>query len=121
MVVTPAWIILKVIEPVTYLARIAFLTDQGAVSALTVVGVALVNVAFGFVAALVSVWFSVWLFDRLTGIIDEWDQIKKGNVAVALVLAGVILLVALFMQNSLANLSRAMLPDLPMGEVRGLD
>ena len=121
LMVTPAWIVLKAIEPTTHLLRIAVLTDQGVLSAFTVVGTAVVHLFFGFTMALLSVWFAVWLFDRFTGIIDEWEQVKKGNVAVALLLAGVIFLVALFMQHSVAQLSRSMIPDLPLGEVRGLD
>lgn len=121
LMVTPAWIVLHAIEPTTHLLRIALLTDQGVLSAFGVVGTACVHLFFGFTMALLSVLAAVWLFDRLTGdLIDEWAELKNGNVAVALLLAGVIFLVAIFMQQSVTQLSRSLIPDLPLGEVRGL-
>jgi uncharacterized membrane protein YjfL (UPF0719 family) len=48
-------------------------------------------VAVGLVLSLAAIAFSLWLFTRLTGELDEWAEIAKGNVGVAALLAGVIL------------------------------
>jgi uncharacterized membrane protein YjfL (UPF0719 family) len=52
-------------------------------------------VAVGLVLALAAIAFALWLFTRLTGELDEWAEIAKGNVGVAALLAGVILGTAL--------------------------
>ena len=52
-------------------------------------------VAVGLVLSLAVIAFALWLFTRLTGELDEWAEIAKGNVGVAVLLAGVILGTAL--------------------------
>ena len=52
-------------------------------------------VAVGLVLSLATIAFALWLFTRLTGELDEWAEIAKGNVGVAALLAGVILGTAL--------------------------
>ena len=52
-------------------------------------------VAVGLVLSLVVIAFSLWLFTRLTGDLDEWGEIGKGKVGVAALLTGVILATAL--------------------------
>jgi uncharacterized membrane protein YjfL (UPF0719 family) len=51
--------------------------------------------------ALASLGLSLWLFTRLTGSIDEWAEIGRGNVAIAAVLAGVIIATALITSTTL--------------------
>jgi uncharacterized membrane protein YjfL (UPF0719 family) len=46
------------------------------------------------VLAVLSILFSVWIFDRLTTRLDEWAELKRGNVAVAALLAGVIIAIS---------------------------
>ena len=52
-------------------------------------------VAVGLALSLAAIAFALWLFTRLTGELDEWAEIAKGNVGVAALLAGVILGTAL--------------------------
>jgi len=54
-----------------------------------------IQVAVGLVLALAVIAFALWLFTRLTGELDEWGEIGKGNVGVAALLTGVILATAL--------------------------
>ncbi len=53
------------------------------------------QVLVGLLLAVVSIGLSLWIFTRLTGSIDEWAEIGRGNVAIAAVLAGVIVATAL--------------------------
>ena len=58
----------------------------------------MVNAVGLFVALLLSVvavGLAVWLFTRLTSSLDEWAELANGNQAVAVLMAGVILSVAL--------------------------
>jgi uncharacterized membrane protein YjfL (UPF0719 family) len=60
-----------------------------------------VQVLVGIVLAVVSLGLSLWLFTRLTGSIDEWAEIGRGNVAIAAVLAGVIVATALITSTTM--------------------
>ena len=60
-----------------------------------------VQVLVGIVLAVVSLGLSLWLFTRLTGSIDEWAEIGRGNTAIATVLAGVIIATALITSTTL--------------------
>ena len=51
--------------------------------------------------ALSAIIFAVGLFDRLTGQIDELAELKRGNMAVAAVMVGVILAVSLLMAQAI--------------------
>jgi uncharacterized membrane protein YjfL (UPF0719 family) len=59
------------------------------------------QVLVGLLLAVVSLGLSVWLFTRLTGSIDEWAEIARGNTAIAAVLAGVIIATALITSTTL--------------------
>ncbi len=50
--------------------------------------VASVSFAFG-------VGLAIKVFDQLSGSIDEWEEIKKGNIGVALILVSLIVMVGL--------------------------
>ncbi len=60
-----------------------------------------VQVIVGLVLAVVSIGFSLWIFTRLTGAIDEWAEIARGNTAIAVVLAGVIVATALIVSTTM--------------------
>ncbi len=60
-----------------------------------------VQVIVGLVLAVVSIGLSLWVFTRLTGAIDEWAEIGRGNVAIAAVLAGVIVATALIISTTM--------------------
>jgi len=53
-----------------------------------------IQVAVGLVLSLAVIAFALWLFTRLTGELDEWAEIGKGNVGVAAMLTGVIIATA---------------------------
>ncbi len=59
------------------------------------------QVIVGLVLAVVSIGLSLWVFTRLTGAIDEWAEIGRGNVAISAVLAGVIVTTALITSTTL--------------------
>ena len=59
------------------------------------------QVLVGLLLAVVSMGLSLWIFTRLTGSIDEWGEIGRGNVAISAVLAGVIVATALIASAAL--------------------
>jgi uncharacterized membrane protein YjfL (UPF0719 family) len=54
-----------------------------------------IRFAIGFVAGVLGVLIGIALYDRLTGSLDEFEQLKEGNVGVAVTLAAVIIATAL--------------------------
>jgi uncharacterized membrane protein YjfL (UPF0719 family) len=57
--------------------------------------------AVGIVTMAFSLWILLSLFTWLTPV-DEWDELKKGNVAIAIVMAAVIIGFALVISAAIA-------------------
>jgi uncharacterized membrane protein YjfL (UPF0719 family) len=57
--------------------------------------------AVGIVTMAVSLWVLLLVFSWLTPV-DEWDELKKGNLAVAIVIAAVIIGFALVISAAIA-------------------
>ncbi|MBN1317642.1 MAG: DUF350 domain-containing protein [Anaerolineales bacterium] len=60
-------------------------------------GLILVRAVLGIIIGIVAIRFSVWLFTQLTRNIDEMAELENGNLAVAVMLGGVILAVSWLM------------------------
>jgi uncharacterized membrane protein YjfL (UPF0719 family) len=58
--------------------------------------------------AVVSVGLAVWLFTRLTADLDEWAALADGNQAVAVLMAGVVLAVALLTATAVERIVAAL-------------
>lgn len=70
--------------------------DAGAVLGVVVLlGLQAIQIAVGLLFAVAAIALALWIFTRLTGDLDEWSEIARGNQAVGLLLAGVILSTAL--------------------------
>jgi uncharacterized membrane protein YjfL (UPF0719 family) len=66
--------------------------------------IVLLVIALSFVAQ----YAGLSVLDKLTKDIDEWAELKKGNVAVALIMAAVVIAIAVVSQG-VASLLRALL------------
>jgi uncharacterized membrane protein YjfL (UPF0719 family) len=62
------------------------------------------QIAFGLVVSLVSLALAVFLFVTLTRGIDEIAELKKGNVAIAGLLAGVLIGVGLMVSQAVGQI-----------------
>lgn len=72
----------------------------------------LMNALAVFVAlglAVLAIGFAVWLFTRLTADLDEWAELKAGNRAVASLMVGVILAVALLTETAVERIVSALI------------
>jgi len=66
----------------------------------------LVQVGVGLVLAVVGIYMAINVLDKITTDIDEMAELKKGNVAVAIVMAGVLLAVSFVIQAGVANIAK---------------
>ncbi len=86
--------------------------DVGTLRVIIAFGVEAAQLLIGLVLAVVSILFSVWLFERLTTHLDEWAELKRGNVAVASLLGGVIIGVSLLIGVVLDTMFQMITPSL---------
>ena len=63
----------------------------------------------GLVFAAFSIFLGVRLFDRLTKDVDELEELRRGNVAVGILLAAVVITIANIVQSGVGGLSAATL------------
>ncbi len=84
------------------LAPAALNLDVGPGNAVVIrLAVQLIQILIGLLLSVVSIGAALWIFTRLTGAIDEWAEIGRGNVAIAIVLAGVVIATALIVSTAL--------------------
>ena len=59
---------------------------------------------FGLLLVVLSLALAIYLFSRLTVGIDEVEELRKGNLSIAILLAGVILAVGLMLSQALGQI-----------------
>jgi hypothetical protein len=70
------------------------------------------------VLSVVSVWIAGFLFNWMTGELDEMKEILAGNVAVSILFAFVIFAVTAIMNEGIQDVARALIPYSRSGVVR---
>lgn len=89
-------------------------------SAVTIALYAMLHVVVALVVGAVSLACGSFLFAKLTRDVDEVAEIRKGNVAPALVLGAVLVVMALMTAPGLTTVLDGLLPlpELPSGQLR---
>ena len=67
-----------------------------------------IQLMVGMILAIAGIYLSLNIFDKLTKGIDEFEEIRKGNVAVALEMAGVVIAVALIIQSGVLGITSSL-------------
>jgi len=76
---------------------------------ITILVVSVLQLVLGIVLAIVAIYLALNILDKLTKGIDEFAELKKGNVAVALEMAGVIITVAIIIQSGVMGITAALI------------
>ncbi len=84
---------------------IGILTGDG----IFTVVIAIIQLLLGIVLAIGGIYLALNILDRLTTGVEEFEELKKGNVAVALEMAGVIIAVAVIIQTGVIGITAAIL------------
>jgi len=79
------------------------------VDGLVAIGVACVQLILGILLAIGAIYLALNVLDKLTKGVEEFAELKKGNVAVALEMAGVIIAVALIIQSGIGGITTALI------------
>jgi uncharacterized membrane protein YjfL (UPF0719 family) len=72
------------------------------------IGLAFFQLIAGIVLAVGAIYLALNILDKLTKGIEEFEEIKKGNVAVALEMGGVIIAVAWIIQSGVIGITAAL-------------
>jgi uncharacterized membrane protein YjfL (UPF0719 family) len=86
-------------------ASVGFLSFDG----LLAIGAAFIQLILGIVLAIIAIYLALNVLDKLTKRVDEFNEIKKGNIAVALEMAGVIIAVAVVIQSGVLGITAALI------------
>lgn len=54
-----------------------------------------IELVIALIIGVLAMFLAVKVFEKLTRGIDEWEELKKGNVAVAILMSSIVLSVAL--------------------------
>lgn len=72
---------------------------------------ALAHLTLAFTMTVVAISFSLRMFGKLTTNIQEGKELHKGNIAVGVVLSGVVFVVALYIGEGINALSKSLIPQ----------
>ena len=78
------------------------------VDGLLAVAIAFIQLILGIVLAVAAIYLALNILDKLTKGVEEFEEIKKGNVAVALEMGGVIIAVAVIIQSGVIGITAAL-------------
>jgi uncharacterized membrane protein YjfL (UPF0719 family) len=78
------------------------------VDGIIVIIVAIIQLVLGVLLAIGAIYLALNILDRFTKELKEFEELKKGNVAVALEIAGVIIAVALIIQSGVVGITAAL-------------
>jgi len=70
---------------------------------------AFVQLILGIVLAVGAIYLALYILDKLTKDVEEFEELKKGNVAVAIEMAGVIIAVAVIIQSGVIGITAAII------------
>lgn len=72
------------------------------------IGLAFLRLVLSISFAVIGLYVASWVLGKLTKEINEWEEISKGNNAVAIYMAGIFLSVAIIMGPGILGLFRTM-------------
>ena len=78
------------------------------VDGLLAIGVASIQLILGIVLSVGAIYLALNILDKLTKGVEEFEEIKKGNIAVALEMAGMIIAVAVIIQSGVIGITAAL-------------
>jgi uncharacterized membrane protein YjfL (UPF0719 family) len=79
------------------------------VDGLLAIGVSFIQLILGIVLAVGAIYLALNVLDKLTKGVEEFEEIKKGNVAVALMMGGVIIAVAVIIQSGVIGITASLI------------
>ena len=79
---------------------------------------ALAHLTLSMVMAVITISMTLRLFGKLTTRMEEGKLLKKGNVAVGVLLGSVVLVAALYVSQGVSAVSKALVPQPSVGQIK---
>ena len=83
---------------------VGFFSTDGLIA----IGLSFFQLLAGIVLAVGSIYLALILLDKLTTGVEEFEELRKGNIAVALEMGGVIIAVAWIIQSGVIGITAAL-------------
>lgn len=113
-----AIVVRQAIYPVMAVLQIFVMGQERDASAyVKVLGLSIGYVLLSGLLAILCILFCFWLFDKLTPKIDEYEEIKAGNIAIAAFMGMLIIGVSILVSTGVSGLTRALIPFPQVGTV----
>ncbi len=119
MLLATGFMVKQGLDPVISMIRLHFMTPQAdGLGAGRMFLFAASQMVMVFVVTVLTLSFSLRFYGKLTSRIQEGLELRKGNVAVGVVLCSVVLLVAMYVSDGIGSLSKALIPQPSIGRVQ---
>ncbi len=79
------------------------------ITGIAIIVVSIVQLIMGIILAIAAIYIALRVLDKLTKGIEEFEELKKGNIAVALEMAGVIITVAIIIQSGVLGITAVLI------------
>lgn len=91
--------------------------EKGVANFLKMIGLGVGYVVLAGILAIVCILFSFWLFNKLTPRIDQYEEIKNNNLAVALFMSLFVIAICLLISQGVSGLTKALIPFPEVGAI----
>lgn len=75
-----------------------------------ILGISLISALISIAVSLAGIWLAVKVFTGLTRNVDELTEIRKNNMAVAIIIGAIILLLGMFISQGIENIFGSIIP-----------
>ncbi len=117
MLIAAGLIVREGIYPVVNLVRLYFTAPVPYLDAERLALLVLAHLVLVFLVAVFTISLSLRFWGRLTPHINEGEELQRGNFAVGIVLAGVVLVMAIFISDGISRLTKSLIPQPSIGHV----
>jgi uncharacterized membrane protein YjfL (UPF0719 family) len=117
LVISAGLVVREGVFPVVNLVRLYVTSPIAYVNGFQLALLILGHLGLVFVVAVYTFSLSLRFWGRLTAHLNNGEELRKGNVAVGVVLAGVVAVMALFISDGVSRLTKSMIPQPQIGHV----
>jgi uncharacterized membrane protein YjfL (UPF0719 family) len=117
LLVSAGLIVREGISPTVSMVRLYFTAPVPYLNGWQVFALSIGDLGLVFAVAVLTMSLSLRFWGRLTPKINEGAELKRGNTSVGIVLAGVVLVMAMFMSDAIARLTKSMIPQPSIGHI----
>ena len=73
--------------------------------------IGVMNLVMGVILAILSIYVAISILDKMTVNIDEFKELKRGNVAIAIIMAAVLLSVSFVIRGAVVSMASMLSPQ----------